>query len=299
MTTEAEDLAVQKHWLAPWCQVSDLSRRKLSNAGDVTLEKCIGAATDVLFVMSGRQYRQGRSIVRPVAISSSYGTQSYLYPYSSMSGYGAAWGFAAGWSWTAVGMGWWQNGQDLSELVLQGPIRRINRIMSTGKTLGGWAPGETNPNYQVFDGRRVVRTVTPGGGSDLAASQAWPWNQQLQLPLTSPGTFMVDYEWGKPPPDLGSLACVELATELALTLTGEDDAKLPARVSNIAMQGLNVAVGDPLVYLREDLIGLPLVDLFLQRSNPNRLRRRSVFLSPNSVLGREMKSFPGQGRGPG
>jgi hypothetical protein len=203
-----------------------------------------------------------------------------------MSGYGAAWGFAAGWSWTAVGMGWWQNGQDLSECELQGPVRRINSVIVDGQNLGQWPP--QNPNFTLYDGKRLVRNVNQG---IAGATSAWPWNQQLQLPITEGGTFQIDYEWGRGPGELGKLACIELAVQLCLSLSGDNSSRLPSRVLSVATQGVTMAVGDPLTYIREDLTGLPICDMFLNAKNPNKLRRRSVFLAPNTVLNREQTQF--------
>lgn len=290
MTTAAESLGEQLtgHSVNPWCTENDLPARRLAQIQDIDQAFMIGAATELLYILSGRQFRTGRSIVRPSAINSSYGTQSYLYPYSSMSGYGAAWGFAAGWSWTAVGMGWWQNGQDLAELELQGPVTRINNVYVDGQNLGGWPP--TNPNFTLYDRKRLVRNVNQG---DQSATSAWPWNQQLQLPLTESGTFAIDYEWGRGPGPMGKLACIELTVQLCLALSGDVESQLPARVLTVATEGVSMAVGDPLSYIREDLTGLPVCDMFLNAKNPAKLRRRSVFLAPNSILGREQTGFPG------
>lgn len=264
-------------WIAPWCLETDLPTDRLADVPDSDIGRMIGAATDILYCFSGRQFRTGRSRIRPSSINSSYGTQSYLYPYSSMSGYGAAWGFAAGWSWTAVGMGWWQNGQDLSEILLNGPVTRINEVWVDGVLLD---PSQ----YTLYDGRRLVRNLDPSGQS----SSAWPWNQNLQIPITYPGTALIDYEWGRPPPDSGWLACVELATELALAVGGSDRSTLANRVVSMASEGISVQVGDSLSYIREQLTSLPLCDLFIQAYNPQKLRRRSVFLAPNSTVGRSL-----------
>ena len=288
MADTVDPIPSTKHYLAPWCAESDLPSGRLTDSngaplGDVPLGWMISAATDLLFVLSGRQFRVGRSIVRPTSIQGAFGNQSYLYPYSSMSGYGSAWGFNAGWAWTAIGMGWWQNGQDLAECVLQGPVRRINSVLVDGSELGGWAPGgPDNPNYKLFDRRRLVRMVDVAG----ASSGAWPWNQQLQLPVSMPGTWQIDYEWGLSPSEGGRLACAELAIELALGFSGQDSCKLPARVLSVATQGVTTAVGDPLTFLMEDLTGLPICDLFLRAYNPGKRRRRAVFLAPNSIQGR-------------
>ena len=279
------DEAVGRNILAAWCEESDLPADRLASVRDVDRGFAIAVATDLLYTLSGRQYRSGRAIIRPTSIQGAYGNQSYLYPYSSMSGYGAAWGFAAGWSWSAIGMGWWQNGQDLSEVVLQGPVLRINEVMVNGQGLGPWPP--TNPNYTLYDRRRLVCNIGPS-----AQGIAWPWNQQLQLPVTMPGTWQIDYDWGRPPPPTGKWACIELATELALSMSGSSDTRLPARVLSIATEGVSVAVGDALTFIKESLTGIPSVDLFLQAKNPAKLRRRSVFMGPNSVQGREVTGYP-------
>jgi len=273
------------HILNPWCEEDDLPAGRLRNVTDVDRQTMILAATETLYRLSGRQYRSGRSIIRPTPIGGAYGNQSYLYPYSSMSGYGAAWGFAAGWAWSAVGMGWWQNGQDLSEVVLQGPVQRINDVMVNGTSLGPWPPA--NSNYTLYDGRRLIRN-TDGAGQNVGA---WPWNQQLQLPLTEPGTWGIDYDWGQSPGAMGKAACIALATEFILALTGTSNV-LPQRVVSVASQGETILVGDPLAYIREDLTGVPMVDIFLNSVNPFKLRRRAAFLSPNSVQGREQTGFP-------
>ena len=145
-----------QHWVAPWCEEDDIPGGRRVGVEDVTLAFAIGVATDLLYVLSGRQFRTGRSLIRPTPIDSAYGNQSYLYPYSSMSGYGAAWGFAAGWAWTAMGMGWWQGGQDLSEVVLQGPVLQINEVIVDGASLDP-------SNYTLYDRRRLVRNVDTTG----------------------------------------------------------------------------------------------------------------------------------------
>lgn len=264
----------------PWCEPDDLPDGRLSGISDVDRAFAIGCATELLFVLSGRQFRSGNAVIRPVSIQGAYSYQSFLYPYSSMSGYGDAWGFAAGWSWSAIGMGWWQNGQDTAECVLQGPVQRINDVIVDGASLGGWPP--PNPNFTLYDRRRLVRNVGPG-----TTGGGWPWNQQLQLPPSSPGTWQIDYDWGKPPPQAGKAACIVLSVDIARSLSGSDPSQIPERVLSMASQGITVSVGDPLNSILEELTGLPLVDLFLQAYNPARLRRRSIFVAPNTIQGRD------------
>jgi hypothetical protein len=269
---------VSEHFLAPWCTEDDIPASRAARAPDVSMPEVIDAATALLYVLSGRQFHSGRSVVRPTSILSGYSYQSYLYPYSSMSGYGSAWGFASGWAWTAIGMGWWQSGEDSSELVLQAPVQKINSVMVDGLVLD---PSQ----YTLYDRRRLVRNIDASGQT----SGAWPWQQNLSLPITSPGTWVVDYEWGQVPPSPCKFACIELASEMAAVLSDADTGKLGlgARVLSVATQGVTMAVGDALTFLRESFTALPMVDLMLVAYNPGKLRRRTAFAAPNTVVLRE------------
>lgn len=264
---------VTRTYLEPWCEESDIPTRRLEDSNgvrlaDINLGWMIAASTDALYVLSGRKFRSGRSVIRPSVLGRSNWQTPLLYPYNSLGGFGDAWGFETGWLWSAMGPGWgW--GIEATELVLEAPVRRINNVVVDGVALP--------PNaYAVLDRRRLVRTD----------GQVWPTSQSMAQDITQPGTCQIDYEWGRTPKELGRLACAELTTELALSFSGQDACKLPARVQNIVTQGVNVAVGSALAFLRESLTGLPIVDLFLQAENPAKKRRPSVFLSPESVLNR-------------
>lgn len=269
-----------RHWLSAWCDESDIPPKRLHDSNgvpltDVAVGWAICAATELLFYLGGgSRGRSGRTVCRPSSIVNSFGQQSYLYPYRSMSGYGSGWGFGSGWGWSMVGCGWWQTGS-LSEVVLQGPVTRINSVMVDGLELD---PSE----YTLYDRRRLVRNAAQIGG---ATGGAWPWAQQLQLPVSSPGTWQIDYEWGSSPkaPQLARMAAAEVAIQLVLGFSGQDACKLPARVQQVATEGTSVAVGDALEFLKADLTGLPIVDQWLRAVNPSGRRRRSIFASPETV----------------
>lgn len=265
-------------YLAPYCTEDLIPDGRLIDSngapiGDVPLGLAICAATDFLFKRTRRKFRSGRSVIRPTQLVNPAMTGSMLYPYRSMAGFGDSWGFGASWAWSAVGMGWWQN-SDLSQIVLQAPVRRINSVTVDGTVLEPSA-------YTLYDRRRLVRNLGDGNSPG-----SWPWNQSIEMPLSEPGTWEIDYEWGNPVPPMGVLAAVELTVELILAISGQDSAALPARVSRVSSQGMDVAVGDALEFLREGFTGLPVVDAFIYDENPARARRRSVFLSPESVLNR-------------
>lgn len=269
------------HYLSPFCTPEDIPAGLITDSSgnlitDVPVGLAICAATEVLFNKTRSQFRSGRSIIRPSQVVNTFGAQSYLYPYSSMAGYGSAWGFGDGWGWSSMGLGWWQNGMDLSEITLQAPVTRINSVIVNGVEL------DPATDYALYDRRRLVLLIGQG-----AAGVAWPWNQSIQLPADQPGTCQIDYEWGKTPDAMGKVATAELASEIIRSLSGQDNAKLPARITTVATQGVNVAVGDAIEYLKEGLTGLPLCDMWIMAVNPTRSRHRARFISPNTVLNRE------------
>lgn len=268
---------VSAHFLSPWCDEADIPLGRLKDSKgqpitDVNLGWMIASATNLLYTLSGRKYRSGRSRVRPCAIVPTYLSQPFLYPYGSMSGFGSAFGFGPGWAWSGtLGLGFWQYGQDLSQVVLQGPVTRVNQVILNGVPLSAG-------QYQVLAGRRLV--LAQGVG-------AWPWQQNPALAIDQPGTALIDYEWGNAAPPDGRLAAAELAIELTISFSGQDPNRLSPLTLSAASEGVNQSDKAPLEYLLKDLTRIPSVDLFLRAHNPRRRRRRAVFLAPNSVQASE------------
>lgn len=266
--------------VAPYCTESDVPVGLYTDSNgrvitDVPLGLAICAATEVLFNKTRQKYRSGRTVARPTRIVNTFGAQSFLYPYSSMSGYGSAWGFGDSWTWSSLGGGWWQYTQDLAEVVLQAPVTRINQVMVDGAVLDP-------ANYTLYNQRRLVRNIDAAGTN----GGAWPWNQSTQLPLSEAGTWSIDYEWGRPTPSMGKMACAELAAELMKALSGQDPSKLPSQVQSFASQGVNIAIGHAVDYLTANLTGLPICDAWIKAENPIGSRHRPVILSPNDVVRR-------------
>lgn len=263
-------------YVSPWCDESDLPTGRLEDSNgqplsDINLGWMIGAATDLLYVLSGRKYRWGRSVITPSRASALRFPS--VYPYSSAGawgGYGGAWGFPVGWAWSLVGPGW-AGGQADNELTLQAPVLRVHSVLLDGTTL---SPAQ----YQITDSRKLV----------LAPGLVFPLTQQVGSPLNQPGTCQIDYEWGRAPRERDSarLACAELAIELALGFSGQDACRLSPRTVSASSEGVSVTTGVSLEFLKEDLTNLPICDLFLRAMNPTKRRRPSVFLSPQSVLNR-------------
>jgi len=264
------------HTLHPYCSESDLPAERIKRITDVPLGWLIAAATDLLYVLTQRKYRSGRSVVRPTARFPANQGWWYNYPWSSMSGYGSGWGYAAGWAWSSVGLGFWQGqSSDLSTVVLQAPVLAIHEVLLNGQPL---APTD----YTLYNRRDLVLTIATESGE--GTGNAWPWEQVLAIPATQPGTAQIDYSWGIDPPEIGRMACAELAIQLGLAFTGANDCRLPTRVLTVATEGVSVAVGDALTYIREKLTGLPICDMWIQAENPQKAQRRSMFAGPNTYL---------------
>jgi hypothetical protein len=276
MSTQAPGvIPASVHHVAPWCSEADIPTGRITDSnGDVFADVQIGfaicAATDLLYVLSGRQWRSGHTVMRPCAMARAIAVGSMVYPWGSMSGFGSAWGFPGGWMWSAGfgfgGLGFTQ-GSDATEVVLQGPVTNIEEVLLNGQTL------DPSTDYHLSGRQRL--TLNSGLG--------WPWQQDPQEDPTQPGTAQVIYDWGSSPPEIGRMACVELTIELILGLSGQDACKLPSRVVSIASQGVTVSLGDALNYILQDLTALPICDMFLQGYNPGKRRRRAVIVGPNTI----------------
>jgi hypothetical protein len=131
-------------------------------------------------------------------------------------------------------------------------------------------------NEIVFDGQiqRLDQFAVATDGTVVSLGDAeFPTEQDVQLPLSEPGTWMIDYLYGKQVPDLGRMAVGELAIELGKACNSDSSCKLPQRVQTISRQGMSVTLLDTQDHLKNGLWGLTLVDQFISTENPNRLRR--------------------------
>ncbi len=262
------------HTLNPWASIGDLPEGRIKRIGDINFDWMLACATDLLYSLSGRKWRSGRSIVRPTARVGANQGWWYNYPWSSMSGYGSGWGYGLGWAWSSIGLGFWQGGGvDQNSVFLQYPVTAVEELLLNGMAL-------TPSEYTLYDRKRLVLNVAAGNGN----VSAFPWEQQLTMPVSQPGTCQITYRYGSAPPESGRLACAELAIELALAFTGSNDCRLPQRVLTVATEGVSVAVGDAMTYVLQQLSGLPICDMFLRSKNPQRAQRRSAFAGPNTYV---------------
>lgn len=162
----------------------------------------------------------------------------------------------------------------LSTVRLRSPVVDVTEVRVDGAVL--------NPaRYRVDEWRDLARLP------DIDGTRAtWPRWQRLDLASTETDTFSVTYTYGEPPPPAGVRAAARLGCELALACNPESagQCQLSQRVQQVTRQGVTVVL-DRLDALREDLTGLPEVDIFLQAYNPARLRQRARVISPDTRSG--------------
>lgn len=226
-----------------WITVADLALCEGIAAG-VDKTAAIAAASEVLYVLSGRQFGPRTEKLRP----------SVHRPTCQ----------------------WWEarhvNGSArtgacgccLDELTLEGPVRSIEEVRVDGAVL-------VATSYALYDKRRLVRLD----------GKAWPCGQDLSDPITAAGTMQVSYTYGADVPEAGLMAAAELACQLALGASGSGDCRLPQRVQSITRQGVSMVMLDPQDFLDQGRTGLYLVDLFLSTYNPAGARRRATVWSPD------------------
>jgi hypothetical protein len=146
---------------------------------------------------------------------------------------------------------------------LPGPVASVVEVVVDGVVVD---PG----NYRV-DNREWLVGLN---------GQCWPECQNLNLESPDEGTFEVTYTRGKPLPVAGQIAAGELACEFIKACAGQPCA-LPANLSSLTRQGVEVTMVDPTNEVTSGLTGIRNVDLWIQAVNPNRLQARPRVWSPD------------------
>ncbi len=130
---------------------------------------------------------------------------------------------------------------------------------------------------------RHVESVKDADGNLIDKSQYKIVNGRLlQLSGTADVCGLeIQYTYGVRIPQAGKLAAKTLATELMRAWNGDEDCQLPARVTSISRQGLDISVLDPQDFLDEGRVGLYEVELFLRAAKPDKARKPAKVFSPD------------------
>lgn len=251
-----------------------------SGADPDLLDSLAVEASMALFEISGRQFTGlcGPTTVRPCRTPCSHWPASAGGPW-----YWGAWPFGTGsYSWSD---GWWNGDSSrmgcssMSRVRLSGyPVREIVSVTIDGVDVPE-LDSDGDPNWRLDGWRWLTRMNKPG---NPVVKRRWPGCQDMSLDDTEPGTFAVTYRHGVDPPQLGRDAAAEIACQLYAACSGSGECTLPAGVTRLVRQGVEVERGllanwmDP-----AKPTGLVHVDLFLRAYWQGRGRRKGAIWTPD------------------
>lgn len=110
-----------------------------------------------------------------------------------------------------------------------------------------------------------------------------------------PRTIAVTYTYGSPPPTEVRLAITAFAKELLLAYSGDDECRLPSRVTSITRQGVTMQMAPATSFLEEGFTGIPEVDQTIRNFNPSKAKRPARVYSPTSPPPRRTNSSQAPG----
>lgn len=243
-----------------------------ANVGSDTdlFDDSVVAASGALYMLSGQQFPGAciDRVVRPCDQTRGCGLQTLPS------------GYVIGWD----GHRWSDSEQPacscqpLSRILLPNfPVDEIVEVKIDGDVL--------DPDEYRLDSWRYLTRLPDADGR----AQSWPSCQRLDKADTEDGTFSVRYLAGKNPPPMGVLAAKELACQIYLACSSDEEAAadcvLPAGVATITRQGVTLDLTRFTWSFRTRegwKTGLPMVDLFLNSYNPHGLKRPPMIWSPDA-----------------
>ncbi len=247
----------------PWADEADLA----CSPDDPT--SVLLAASEVLWVRSGRQFGTRTVTVRPCVGD---GCSSWGAPWSRH-------GWPTGAPSACSCSGSHTCGAGASEIRLGiGPLLDVTRVMVNGTEV-------PESEREVQEGEWLVYLADSAG-----QARAWPTAQRLDRPDTEDQTFSVTTEVGVAVPELGRLAALELACKLS-ELVPDGSTCDPSNATRMVKDGVTyelISFAEALVNAKA--IPLGMVALFVDTYNPKGLQRRSRVLFPPSPLPRRVDS---------
>lgn len=233
------------HVCAAWAQVGELP----IDSQDVLPEglwcDILAYASDILWAVSGRRWRNIAASETVTLDPVDVGAEAGPWPLSgTATGYGL-WGSKQPWQWSQA---------------------RPHQIRL--------------PRPDVTAVTAVVLDTGPFTAWRLAGS--WLYRTDRRgWPLAT--TTVITYTYGRLVPAGGRLACLALADELGKAFAGKACA-LPSRVTNVTRQGISFAALESLAVLKEGLIGVHSVDVWLAGVNPKKMTQSAQVWSPDTTL---------------
>ncbi len=223
----------------------------------------IGIATDVLSGMTAFRFGLCELTIRPCkrdCLGESVLRSGNWWEYSGAN----RWPYPAliGGAWYNMGCGGCSGDcscTTVHEVLLPGPVYDITQVKVDGVAL---TPGT---DYRLDNDRLLVRLD----------GEPWPTCNDLNKADSEVGTWSVTFRTGEPVPNLGKLAVGVLSVELMKLMLCNSDCRLPANVTSLSRQGVDITLLDPQEIFDNRRTGLYLPDMFVNTYNPSGLRRRA------------------------
>lgn len=236
----------------PWASDADIPAGTTTPAGGWAGP--LTEASDVLFELSGRQFRgagQSRVQIRPSGI-----TEIPLLP-----GY-----VPTPVPLVPVGGGWFPQQWGLEVVRLpSSPVTSVDEVVIDDTVV--------DPDRYECDVAGLLRRTD---------CRPWPCD----------GSLFATFTHGQDPPLGGRRSAVSLAVELVKARTGDGSCRL-RNIQTITREGVTMAAVNLRESLAVGLTGLYEVDLWLKSVNPNAMRRRGGAWTPDWGRARRLPRLPG------
>jgi hypothetical protein len=230
-----------------------------------TRDSALWLASTYLWAATGRQYGPCPITVRP---SQGRGAEVLYQDYAVMpgvSGLGVPGGpFLFGGRWFNAGCASACCGNSACAIVLRGPVASVDEVMVGGEVVPASA-------YRVDVSGGAWLLVRVDG-------ECWPACQNFTAEEGEEGSFSVTYGYGRDVPEALAIATAQLACEYAKLLTG-GDCKLPAKMTRLSRQGVEVELESPAE--SGDRTGIGQVDMVVAALNPGKRKSPPLLLSPD------------------
>jgi hypothetical protein len=253
----------------PWTTADAVRSAVTGIDPNADLTEWIEAASQVLYALTGRQYKGlCRATIRPGHESCSCGGMCSAHLFG--------WPFTGGSRFGPYGIGGGYRGQEgpqnillcASEIDLGHEARYVESVKIDGT--------EIDPTTWRLDPLGKLVRQPDSAGNQLV----WPCCNRVAAPSGGVGTFEIRYVYGQDPPASVVMAVNVLAGQFWLACNATAQCRLPAHVMTMTRQGVSATfISDTTVFLAKGFTGLPLVDQVIAAHNPDHVKRRARVLN--------------------
>jgi hypothetical protein len=163
-------------------------------------------------------------------------------------------------------------------VVLNGPVAAVDEVLVDGEVV-------SPASYRVDVAEGAYLLVRTDG-------TCWPICQNAAAEASEVGTFEVTYDQGVPLPEALAIATGLLACEYAKALTPGQNCALPAKMTRLSRQGVEIEVAPPVP--DDGKTGIRMVDDTIAALNPGKRQAPPMIMSPD-LMPRDRRTviYPG------